>query len=142
MQGAAGVGTPWGRPSLSPKRTTSGCKSASSIISHERLTSGPNICSQLCLRHLLSGLQQAWRPKPRGSRTPSLPAVLQAARGQGPGWGLTYSRCPVRCSRAFAAGETADYVGKGTACSQTVWIQIQPLPFTGCGTSAKSDLTS
>ena len=60
-----------GPSGFSPERTTSGCKSASSIISRERLTSGPNICSQLCLRHPLRGLQENLTA-PGGPRAPEL----------------------------------------------------------------------
>lgn len=70
---------------LSPRRTIRGYKSASSIISHERLTSGPNICSQLRPKRLPCGL---WRKLAADTRRdpelpglpggPCLPAVLEA----------------------------------------------------------------
>lgn len=45
-------------PVASPDHTTLGCKAPTSIISHEHLTSGPNICSQLCLRRLCAAQPQ------------------------------------------------------------------------------------
>lgn len=70
---------------LSPKCTIQGYKSASSIISHERLTSGPNICYQLRPKRLPCGL---WKELAADTRRdpellglpggPCLPMVLEA----------------------------------------------------------------
>lgn len=71
-------------PIASPDHITLGCKAATSIINHEHLTSGPNICSQPCLRRLcaaqpqgvpgmlsfllLSGLESRGQRQPEHSR--------------------------------------------------------------------------
>lgn len=64
---------------------------ALSIIRQECLISGPDICSQLCLNHLLCGLQkdlvgQIWESRAPGFawlfHSPPLP--METAGGQGP----------------------------------------------------------
>lgn len=126
--GAAGVGTPRALPQT---RTTSGCKSASSIISRERLTSGPNICSQLRLSICCGVCRRTWQPNLRGTQDSwvclaglLLPSGLESAQGQGAAQSLAHSKCSVWGGIVLGNGEAAGGLVKGMACSWLAWLRI------------------
>lgn len=102
-----------------PLHTTAGCKSASPVTSSECLAFGPDICSQMCLRCLLCGLQNLAAGAQGDPGLLGLPgwsflAVLEASRGQRPAQGLAYSRCSLWQGVAL----TADYLVRGMAAAR------------------------